>query len=408
MRCLLMHREIAAAHLEIDDDSGFILKVNTGYAPEHFPVGVSTSKGLPDRASLNEWWADRTIPASRSGIREVLDTLGISSPRTLLLHSYGLSLSDQYWIKPENVDLEWSQINFFDNPFSEDLGDILFGSRKKSNPLNLSSPDSTSDGNLKKRWKIIEGKRCLIKGGSSPFRQQPFNEVIASEVMKRLNIPHIDYLLIWNQNTPYCICEDFVNRDIDLVPAWRIYQTKRKPNNVSVYQHFLNCAQELGIPDVPSFLHKMLVADFLIANEDRHFNNFGALRNAENLEWLGMAPIYDSGSSFGYDKVPGEILSGKNIICKPFKKSHNEQLKLVKDFSWVRIENLSGMDQFISNIFSNKRAAVFIDQNRIDAIAKSFGKRIIDFKTISDLPESNKSDFIDDDMNENIAAAYHS
>lgn len=408
MRCLLMHREIAAADLEIDDVSGFILKVNTGYAPEHLPVGVSTSKGLPDRASLNEWWTDRTIPASRSGIREVLDTLGISSPRTLLLHCYGLSLSDQYWIRPENLDLEWSQINFFDNPFSEDLGDILFGSRKKSNPLNLSSPDSTSDGNLKKRWKIIEGKRCLIKGGSSPFRQQPFNEVIASEVMKRLDIPHIDYHLIWNQNTPYCVCEDFVNRDIDLVPAWRIYQTKRKPNNVSVYQHFLNCAQDLGITDVPSFLDRMLAADFLIANEDRHFNNFGALRNAETLEWLGMAPIYDSGSSFGYDKVPGEILSGKNIICKPFKKNHNEQLKLVKDFSWARIENLSGIDQFISNIFSNKKAAVFIDQNRIDAIAKSFGKRIIDFKNISDLSERNKSDFINDDTNENIAAAYHS
>lgn len=34
-------------------------------------------------------------------------------------------------------------------------------------------------------------------------------------------------------------------------------------------------------------------------NKDRHFNNFGVLRNTETLEWLGMAPIYDSGSSYG-------------------------------------------------------------------------------------------------------------
>ena len=406
MRCILMHKETAAADLEIDDESGFILKVNTGYAPEHLPVGVSTRKGLPDRASLNEWWADRTIPASRSGIREVLETLGISSPRMLLLHCYGLSLSDQYWIKPEKANLKWSQVNFFDNPFSEDLGDILFGSRKKTNSLNLSSPDSTSDGNLKKRWKIIDGKRCLIKGGSGPFRQQPFNEVIASEVMKRLGIHHIAYKLIWDKNTPYCLCEDFVNRDIDLVPAWRIYQTKRKPNNVSVYKHFLDCAQELGIPDVPSFLDRMLVTDYLIANEDRHFNNFGALRNAETLEWLGMAPIYDSGSSFGYDKVPGEILAGKNIVCKPFKKDHIDQLKLVKDFSWVRIKNLSGIREFISAIFSDKKAAVFIDQNRINAIIITFEKRIEKLNKIMNMPAIQKSDLISDDVKENIAAAY--
>ena len=39
------------------------------------------------------------------------------------------------------------------------------------------APDITTDGDLKKRWKIVDGKRCLIKGGSNPFRQQPFNEV---------------------------------------------------------------------------------------------------------------------------------------------------------------------------------------------------------------------------------------
>lgn len=28
---------------------------------------------------------------------------------------------------------------------------------------------------------------------------------------------------------------------------------------------------------------------------DRHFNNFGVVRNADTLEWLGAAPIYDCG-----------------------------------------------------------------------------------------------------------------
>lgn len=39
----------------------------------------------------------------------------------------------------------------------------------------------------------------------------------------------------------------------------------------------------------------MIVLDYLIVNEDRHQNNFGVVRNAETLEYLGAAPIYDSG-----------------------------------------------------------------------------------------------------------------
>ena len=79
--------------------------------------------------------------------------------------------------------------------------------------------------------------------------------------------------------------------------------------------------------------------DYIIANEDRHLNNFGALRNAETLEWLGMAPIYDSGSSLGYDKSVPLMMNAREVICKPFKKHHEELLKLVSDFGWIDFAN---------------------------------------------------------------------
>ncbi len=85
-------------------------------------------------------------------------------------------------MKPENSDLAWEKVNFFQNEFSSDVGDVLFGAEKSGNRLNFSSPDSSSDGFLKKRWKIENGKRILAKGGSSPFYQEPFNEVIASRI----------------------------------------------------------------------------------------------------------------------------------------------------------------------------------------------------------------------------------
>ena len=85
MKCTFMHKRTAVADIELDDATGFIQKINTVYAPEHLPVGVPVHRGLADRAALNEWWTDRSIPASRSGIREALETLHISSTKMLLI-----------------------------------------------------------------------------------------------------------------------------------------------------------------------------------------------------------------------------------------------------------------------------------------------------------------------------------
>ena len=376
MKCILMHKRIRVAELELDDATGFIQKVGTVYVPQHLPVGIPVRKGIADRAALNEWWTDRSIPASRSGVREALEKLEIASTKMLLVRCYALSLSDQYWICPEGSGLTWEQINFFQNDFSEDIGDVLFGAEKKADGLDFSSPDNTSDGNLKKRWKIINGKRCLIKGGSNPFHQQPFNEVIAAGIMERMKIPHVQYTITWSEGVPYSVCEDFVTEDTELIPAWRILKTQRKDNSTSVYQHFINCCEALGIQGAVPFLDRMIVLDYIIANEDRHLNNFGAVRNAETLEWLGFAPIYDSGSSLGYDKMPAQMRSEKEVVCKPFKNHHEEQLKLVSDFRWIDFNSLADVETFITGILSMDGAEDYMEENRIRTITRMVRRRI--------------------------------
>ena len=376
MKRILMHRRTQVASIEFDDATGFIQKIEEIYAPEHLPIGIPVRNGIADRTAFNDWWTDRSIPASRSGIREALEILEISNTKLLLLRCYGLSLSDQYWIKPDGSNLTWENINFFDNSFSDDIGDVLFGAPKHANELNLSSPDNTSDGFLKKRWKIIDGKRCLIKGGSNPFRQQPFNEVIATEIMARLNIPHVPYALVWNNDAPYSICEDFVDENTELIPAWRVMMIQKKSNNVSIYQHFVKCCEFLGIKDVVPFLDRMITLDYIIANEDRHFNNFGLLRNAETLEWIGMAPIYDSGSSLGYDKLPSQMKSEKDVRCKPFKNHHLEQLQLVQSFDWLDLSKLADVEDVIRGILSQDTDENYIDEYRINAVVNAVKRRL--------------------------------
>lgn len=374
MRYKLMHKSTPVAELELDDATSAIVKIGEVTAEAHIPVGIPVRHGVIDRAALNEWWKSRAIPASRQGIREALDELNVSTTQRLLDKCFGLSLSDQYWICPAESALTWAEVNFFENPFSDDVGNILFGKGSSDDKISLMSPDNTSDGWLRKKWSIIDGKRCLIKGGSAPAYQEPYNEVIASAVMRRLGIPHVPYELLVQDGAPYSVCEDFISPATELVGAWYVMQTRKKENHVCVYEHYLNCCDALGIPGVRDAIDRMIVVDYLIVNEDRHQNNFGVIRNAETLEWQGAAPIYDSGTSLWFNQFTNMIRpAAPGQTCKPFKTGHSEQIKLVHSFDWLDFAVLDGIGEEIREIVKD---SPFIDEARRDALCAAVGQRV--------------------------------
>ena len=371
MKYILMHREIEVAEIELDELS-HITNIYEVYAEEHFPVGTLGKHGV-DKTMLAKWWAKRSIPASRSGLRETLDLLHMSVPQELLAKCYGLSLSDQYWISPKDKPLMWKEINFFDHDFSEDVGNLLFGYGEFSDSMSLISPDNTSDGQLIKKWKIADGKRVLIKGGSNPYQQEPLCEVIASGIAERLCIPHTKYTLLWEHEKPFSVCQDFITSETELVSAYHIMQSRKKPNDLSDYEFYLNCAEQLGVKNIREQTEKMIVLDFLIGNEDRHFNNFGLIRNAVTLEWIGVAPIFDCGTSLWYNTQESLIKPlSANLPAKPFKKTHREQIKLVKDFSWLDMKKLKGMEEEMEEILSQ---SPYISRERRTVLCDAFCQR---------------------------------
>lgn len=373
MKYILMHKKIPVVEINLDKQTSSISSIGEVFAEEHVPLGISIKKGKVSRGDLNEWWESRSIPASRVGIERLLETLNITSTKKLLDKSYGLSLSDQYWICPDNSNLKWDDINFFHHTFSEDVGNLLFDMEYKEENINLLSPDNTSDGWLKKKWKIIDGKRVLIKGGSGATQQEPYNEVFASKICERLGIQHIPYTLMVQENYPYSICENFINPDTELISAWYVMQTEKKQNHVSVYQHYLNCCERLGIPNMVDFLDRMIVLDYLIVNEDRHQNNFGVIRHAETLEFIGASPIFDSGTSLWHSKPLSLIGVNQKVNCKPFKNNHEDQIKLVQSFDWFEPSSLRDMESEFYDITTD---SLFIDDNRRDQICLAFRNRV--------------------------------
>lgn len=369
----LMHRDVKVVDLEIDDYSN-ITSLGTVYQSEHLPLGTYNKIGI-DRNALNSWWTKRSIPASRQGIRDILEQMTLSSPQQLLRKCFGLSLSDQYWVSPKDTPLDWHLINFFENDFSEDIGNLLFGNGEGSDSTSMMSPDITANGNLKKKWKIADGKRILIKGASNPYRQEAYNEVIASMIAERLGISHAHYGLIKEHGEICCYSEDFITPETDLVPAASVYRAFKKRNEVSEYDFYIDSCEKLGIENIREQMEKMLVLDYLILNTDRHLNNFGLIRNAITLDWVGVAPIYDCGNSLWFNQLVSAIdgIDDSKVTTPLWKKNPTKNLEFVTDFSWVDLSALDGIEDEIQTLLSD---AETIEPMRADALCQAIRHRI--------------------------------
>ena len=370
MEYTLMHKNIPVVDMRILGN-GYIEELRDTLDIRHLPLGITISNAGIDHEALNEWWESRSIPASRDGIRETMQRIGIASPSRLIEKCLGLSLSDHYWICPKGSGIAWEDINFFQNEFSKDMGEALFGSYPAyPDKINFMSPDNTSDGWLRKKWIIADGKRLLMKGGSGAWKQEPLNEVIASRICKRLGIPHVTYTLTFDGGNPYSLCENFVTTETELVPAWRLFQTKQRRIETSLFDHLLDCCESLCIPGARAALNMLLTLDYIISNEDRHWNNFGIIRDVNTLEPLGFSPIYDSGSSLWYATDTQRI--GEELSCKPFRNDQREQIKLVDDYSWFEHQALDGLSNEIMEVLSQSDD---IDNNRAVAITGAVMER---------------------------------
>jgi len=371
---ILMNKNTPILTCAIDEMSNNnISKIIKHHNPEYLPVGLNSISSDYFRKGLNEWFQNRSIPASRQGLSEALHAMGAASSSDLLTKSWGLSLSDQYWLNP-NGELHWKDINFFDNPFSEEVGLALFGKRVKPRNVDFRSPDITSDGWLQKRWEIIEDKRTLVKGGSGVYKQEPINEVIATTLLDELGIDHVQYQLRMDGKKPYSLCENFITPDTELVTAWQIFNSAgKKSNNDSDYMHFMRGCEGLGIEGMEEHLNQLLALDYIIANTDRHYGNFGAIRDVNTLKFVSIAPIYDSGTSLWHDTETLQIVPLQDVESRSFYDSHEKQLKVITAFDKIDFNKLETFHEKAQQVLSH---SYLVDERRKNILSRGIQKRI--------------------------------
>jgi hypothetical protein len=296
MEYLLLHGETPVIEFDIDKDSRFVSRLNI--LNELFsPINQKGDEEVRN-IMLNYWLGNRCIPNSREGIERIRKYYKMNEIKDIMLANNGLSLSDHYWIDKKPFINKWDKINLFENKYDERIGKVIFDKRLKiveSADKTEPSPEACTGGRIRKKWINENGNNYLIKSGSGIGKQEPFNEYFVTLLLSELNFKHVKYEIIKDDNeyASKCLCAADINKEMVSADDLKLKYGLNKS-----YESLKSLIEKKGNSDFIESLNKMIIIDFMIENTDRHWQNFGIIRDSKTGSWIESIPLFDNGYSF--------------------------------------------------------------------------------------------------------------
>ena len=366
---ILKHKNIPVMSFKLNDDFE-LSEITEIYDEMRLPFGSKyREKKEAQFKQFSDWIENRGLPRSRSDLVNIEHDLNVKNSIELAFGSYALNLTDHYWAHKSNIDIKWDDVNFFENDFNEVIDFDVLGVYGEKNKVYV-APDLTVDGSLRKKWIISGNIRCLLKGSHYDEMQEPFNEVIASEIMKLFGIEHVEYGLVRNKsnNMPLSVCNCMVDKDTEYITAQFVKDTELKENR-NEYDRFIQICEKNGIKNVKEKINDMIIIDYIIGNTDRHTGNFGIIRDADTLEWKKIAPIFDSGNSLCHNTNKIEnIENNVNSLCRWFEGGNYAKLDYVNFPAWYSKEKYKNIGELIYNNLSNNEKISEDKKNKLVSI----------------------------------------
>jgi len=346
MDYLLLHGNIPVIEFSIDKETRFIDNVNI--LNEIFSPIRLKSKDSTRNSMFNYWISNRCIPNSRDGINRIKYFYNINDLKEIMLLNHGLSLSDTYWIDKKPFNNKWENINLYENKYNEIIGKILFDDKLKivnnSDKIDF-SPEACTGGKIKKKWINENGVNYLIKSGSGIYKQEPFNEYYASLLLNELNFNHVKYELSIDSGeyVSKCICISDLNKEMVTADDLRLKYGLDKS-----YESIRLLGKKKGNIDFVKSLDRMIITDYLIDNTDRHWQNFGVIRDTNTGSWIEAIPLFDHGYSLWNNDF---VDISKPSESQSFKDYNIDNMKFVKITDYIK--NIPDFNILFDKAFEN-------------------------------------------------------
>ena len=287
-----------ACNLEIDEAHRHLLPMNIAAEPTD--------------DELSRFLASRRIPKNRSYVQQILELYGISLDDTkgIIDVTKGASINDSYLVVAEDDPVAFSECNLFENDFNVALQIAAYSGVVSRDVLGSHGLPSelTASGSFPKAWRVIDGKRILFKAGSASRSAvktiTPFSEYLAFQVARAMGVNAVSYHLERWRGQLCSTCEVFNTKDVSFVPLYAALPRQKvaRLGLDSALEFFYAISPAASISFVT-----MLVFDAVIANKDRHFGNYGVLRDNHTGTTLGMAPLFDHNMALFCDEPESDL-----------------------------------------------------------------------------------------------------
>ena len=332
-----------------------------------FPIGLElTNKGIV------KWLANRVIPKNRAFVNEILKTFGLSVNDTkgIIDVCLGLSLNDSFWVTPVEFTGKFADYNLFDNPFSEALSLVAYTGAGNADKAFSTSPEFTTNGRLRKAWRHIENDGIYLykggtEGGYANSGNEPYSEFYASQIARAMGLDAVVYDLENWKGILASKCRLFTDINTAFVPIYKLMEDNTLKAALDYYKRLGKKAYE--------DLCSMLVFDAVIYNEDRHYGNFGLLRDNHTGKIIKPAPIFDNGLSLFNFAMPDDLANlsayaatrttpyGVSFedVCKEVMGSRQKaQLRRLLHFTFTRHPSINWPEERLTAIEKQLTARV--------------------------------------------------
>ena len=236
---------------------------------------------------ISEWLHNRSAAKHRSFVKDLLSKLSADTRSGFIDLTNCLSLQDTLWVRLEISNLTWDAVNLYNHDFSEVMTHLAFdGTGLYGMQIRTTSPELTTDGAYDKCWVRRDGDTVLLKAGSTGARNtglEPYCEALASQFYNEF-CKSVVYGIETYRGKVVSSCKSFVRDTFGYKPI-SLWLANTELNTV------LSTIEKNGC-DVNEF-RRMIVADSVMVNSDRHFGNFGFLVDNRDYHVIGLAPAFD-------------------------------------------------------------------------------------------------------------------
>lgn len=270
-----------------------VLDFETSYGQDIFRIIDKGEARFPyGFRDVNNWIDSRSVAKHRKHIAQLIKLCQMETRSGFLDMTRGLSLNDTFWVKKCESDFTWDDVSLYKNPFDDVISRIAFdGVGMRGGRFSSTSPEFSTEGNFEKCWIRQNDEIFLIKRGTEGAYNagnEPYSEVLASQLATAFNVDHVAYELVDYHNKLSSKCRLFTDENTGFI-SMNSYAVEKGRETIEI-EDVVNFCKPYEIQED---FFRMIVFDALIFNVDRHLGNYGFLVNNDTGSIIKFAPLFD-------------------------------------------------------------------------------------------------------------------